>query len=63
MDQHQDFNSSLDGHAALQFNSGETTASAALANMTLKEPLDQREVKKPNGMPDAHMGPGDMKGQ
>ncbi|XP_035603040.1 microtubule-associated protein tau-like isoform X5 [Oncorhynchus keta] len=49
MDQHQDF------------NSGETTASAALANMTLKEPLDQREVKKPNGMPDAHMGPGDMK--
>nr|XP_029481034.1 microtubule-associated protein tau-like isoform X4 [Oncorhynchus nerka] len=61
MDQHQDFNSSMDGHAALQFNSGETTASAALANMTLKEPLDQREVKKPNGMPDAHMGPGDMK--
>lgn len=63
MDQHQDFNSSMDGHAALQFNSGETTASAALANMTLKEPLDQREVKKPNGMSDAHMGPGDMKGQ
>ncbi|XP_055752934.1 microtubule-associated protein tau-like isoform X4 [Salvelinus fontinalis] len=61
MDQHQDFNSGMDGHAALQFNSGETTASAALANMTLKEPLDQREVKKPNGMPDAHMGPGDMK--
>uniref|UniRef100_A0A673XJW0 Microtubule-associated protein n=1 Tax=Salmo trutta TaxID=8032 RepID=A0A673XJW0_SALTR len=61
MDQHQDFNSSMDGHATLQFNSGETTASAALANMTLKEPLDQREVKKPNGMPDAHMGPGDMK--
>ncbi|XP_031689725.1 microtubule-associated protein tau isoform X7 [Oncorhynchus kisutch] len=61
MDQHQDFNSSMDGHAALQFNSGETTASAALANMTLKEPLDQREVKKANGMPDAHMGPGDMK--
>ncbi|XP_014048091.1 microtubule-associated protein tau isoform X6 [Salmo salar] len=58
MDQHQDFNSSLDGHAAVQFNSGETTASAALANMTLKEPQDQQEVKKPNGMPDAHMGPG-----
>ncbi|KAK6311455.1 hypothetical protein J4Q44_G00171190 [Coregonus suidteri] len=61
MDQHQDLNSSMDGHAALQFNSGETMASAALANMTLKEPQDQQEVKKPNGMPDAHMGPGDLK--
>ncbi|XP_020341912.2 microtubule-associated protein tau isoform X3 [Oncorhynchus kisutch] len=60
MDQHQDFNSSLDGHAAVQFNSGETMASAALANMTLKEPQNQQEVKKPNGMPDAHMGPGGM---
>ncbi|XP_064844677.1 microtubule-associated protein tau-like isoform X2 [Oncorhynchus masou masou] len=59
MDQHQD-NSSLDGHAAVQFNSGETMASAALANMTLKEPQNQQEVKKPNGMPDAHMGPGGM---
>lgn len=63
MDQHQDFNSSLDGHAAVQFNSGETMASAALANMTLKEPQDQQEVKKPNGMPDAHMGPGVTEGQ
>ncbi|XP_024288688.1 microtubule-associated protein tau isoform X7 [Oncorhynchus tshawytscha] len=60
MDQHQDFNSSLDGHATVQFNSGETMASAALANMTLKEPQNQQEVKKPNGMPDAHMGPGGM---
>uniref|UniRef100_A0A4W5M1L0 Microtubule-associated protein n=1 Tax=Hucho hucho TaxID=62062 RepID=A0A4W5M1L0_9TELE len=60
MDQHQDFNSSPDDHAAVQFNSGETMASASLANMTLKEPQDQQEVKKPNGMPDAHMGPGDM---
>nr|XP_046160914.1 microtubule-associated protein tau isoform X6 [Oncorhynchus gorbuscha] len=60
MDQHQDLTSSLDGHAAVQFNSGETMASAALANMTLKEPQNQQEVKKPNGMPDAHMGPGGM---
>uniref|UniRef100_A0A3P8Y9N5 Microtubule-associated protein n=1 Tax=Esox lucius TaxID=8010 RepID=A0A3P8Y9N5_ESOLU len=52
MDQHHDLNSSLDDHAALQLNSGETMASADLANMTLKEPQHQQEAKKPNGVQD-----------
>ncbi|KAL0992718.1 hypothetical protein UPYG_G00097330 [Umbra pygmaea] len=58
MDQHQDFNSCVDGHGDVQLNSGETMASAALGNMTLKDPQGQQEVKKPNGVQDAHI---DMK--